>query len=244
MKNTAFIVLLATLACVGIVVAQVILRWRRKERATVIADTIETALEYNKGALAAAWSQLSGATVPSSPRFDLVWAYVLIALKHHEGVCALVGQNLMAPAFALLRSQIETAYRGLWVNLIATDEQVNAIREHDGEPFPRFRQMAADLDTSYGASGWLQSFADHWAALNGYTHSGLLQLGRQFRDDGKVGPNYSDEIVMELLVTSGTTSLGCIVPIFRAMGLNDKAAALEQWLSGHPFYKKVEAPTS
>jgi hypothetical protein len=244
MKKTALIMLLATLACIVIVVAQAILRWRRKENGTVMADTIETALEYNKGALAAVWSHLSEATVPSSPRFDLVWAYVLIALKHHEGIFTLVGQNLMAPAFALLRLQIETAYRGLWVNLIATDEQVNAIREHDAEPFPRFRQMAADLDTSYGAGGWLLSFADHWAALNGYTHSGLLQLSRQFRDDGKVGPNYSDEMVMELLVTSGTASIGCIVPIFRAMGLNDKAAALEQWLSDHPFYKKVEAPTS
>jgi hypothetical protein len=244
MKKTALIVLLATLACVGVLVAQVILRWRRKERGTITAGTIETALEYNKGALTAVWSQLSGATVPSSPRFDLVWAYVLIALKHHEGIYALVGQDLMAPAFALLRSQIETEYRGLWVNLIAIDDQVNAIREHDAEPFPRFRQMAADLDTSYGAGGWLQSFADHWAALNGYTHSGLLQLGRQFRDDGKVGPNYSDDMVVELLVTSGAASIGCIVPIFRAMGLNDKAAALEQWLSDHPFYKKVEAQTS
>ena len=116
-----------------------------------MASTVEAALEYNKGALAAIWSQLSGATVPSSPRNDLVWAYVLITLKHHEGIHALTSQDLMAPAFALLRSQIETAYRGLWVNLIATDEQVKAIRENDAEPFPKFRQMAADLDAAYGA---------------------------------------------------------------------------------------------
>jgi hypothetical protein len=242
-EKTALIAALATLACVGGLV-QAILRCKRKERKAVMPDTIERALEYNKGGLGVVWSQLSGATVPSSQRSDLVWAYVLIALKHHEGICALVGQNLMAPAFALLRSQIETAYRGLWVNLIATDEQVNAIREHDAEPFPRFRQMAAGLDASYGADGWLQSFADRWAALNGYTHSGLLQLGRQFRDDGRVGPNYSDEMVVELLVTSGTASIGCIVPIFRAMGLDDKAAALEQWLADHLFYRKVEAPTT
>src|ERR1019366_4392257 len=94
--------------------------------------------------------------------------------------------------------------------------------------------MAADLDSSYGAGGWLQSFADHWAALNGYTHSGLLQLGRQFRDDDKVGPNYSDDMVMALLVTSGTASIGCIVRIFRAMAFNDKAVALEEWISNHP----------
>jgi hypothetical protein len=205
-----------------------------------MANTVDDALEYNKGALTIVWAQLSGATVPSSPRNDLVWAYVLIAIKHHEGIHTLASQNLMAPASALLRSQIETAYRGLWVNLIATDEQVKTIRENDAEPFPRFRQMAADLDTSYRAGGWLQSFADHWGVLNGYTHSGLLQLSRQFRDEHTLDPNYPAEMVIYLLVTSGTTSIGCIVPIFRHMGLHDKAAALEQWLDEHPFYRQTK----
>lgn len=209
-----------------------------------MAQTVDDALDYNKGALAAVWSQLSGATVPSSPRNDLVWAYVAIAIDHHRAIHSLASQHLIASASALLRSQIETFFRGLWVNAIATDEQVNAIRGGSEKPFPAFRQMATDLDTFYGADGWLQGFADHWAALNGYTHSGLEQLGRQFRDDNTVGPNYPDETVMELVVTSGTVSIGCIVPIFRAMNLIDKAAALEQWLAEHPFYKKVDAPAS
>lgn len=204
------------------------------------APTVEAALEYNKGALTAIWTQLSGATLPSSPRYDLVWAYVSVAIKHHEGIHVLASQNLMAPAFALLRPQIDTAYRGLWSNLIATDEQVNAIRGGSEKPFPKFRPMAADLDNAYGAGGWLQSFADRWAALNGYTHSGLEQLGRQFRDDDTIGPNYPDEMVVELLVVSATASIGCIVPLFRHAGLDDKAAVLEQWLGEHLFYEKVE----
>jgi hypothetical protein len=211
--------------------------------ATTMVNTVKDALEYNKGALAAVWSQLSGATLPSSPRNDLVRAYVSIAIKHHEGIYTLVNQNVMASAFALLRSQIETSYRGLWVNLIATDQQVNAIRDRDETPFPRFRQMATDLDVAYRAGGWLQGFADRWAALNGYTHSGLLQLGRQFRHDGTIAPNYSDEMVTELLVVSGTASIGCIVPIFRGMHIDDKAVALEQWFAEHPFYRKRETPT-
>jgi hypothetical protein len=208
-----------------------------------MAKSVEAALEYNKGALNAVLSQLSGATLPSSPRNDLVSAYVAIALCHHQAIQSLASQRLMASASALLRSQIETFFRGLWASAIATDEQVNAIRGGSGKPFPKFREMAADLDAFYGADGWLQSFADHWAALNGYTHSGLEQLGRQFRDDGTIGPNYSDEMIVELLVTSGTASIGCSVPIFRGMGLTDKASAAEKWLEEHPFYQKPEAPS-
>ncbi len=206
-------------------------------------NTVDAALEYNKGALAAIRSQLLGATVPSSPRNDLVWAYVAIVIAHHEGIQSLASQHLLAPAFALLRPQIEAGFRGLWVNLIATDEQVNTIRDGSEKPFPEFRKMSADLDTAYRAGGWLQGFSKRWAALNGYTHGGLEQLGRQFRDDGNIGPNYSDEMVMELLVTSGTASLGCIIPILRRMGLGDKAKALEKWLDEQPFYRKTETQT-
>jgi len=209
-----------------------------------VANTVDDALQYNNGALTAVWSQLSGATVPSSPRDDLVWAYVAIAIGHHQAIHSLVTQHLIASASALLRSQIETFFRGLWVNAVATEEQVNAIRGGSDKPFPVFRQMAEDLDAFYGADGWLRGFVDHWATLNGYTHSGLEQLGRQFRDDNTLGPNYPDELVMELVVTSGTVSIGCIVPIFRAMGLNDKAVVFEEWLAEHPFYEKVDTPTS
>lgn len=54
-----------------------------------MANTVDDALQYNKGALAAVWSQLSGATVPSSPRNDLVWAYVAIAIGHLQTIHSL-----------------------------------------------------------------------------------------------------------------------------------------------------------
>ena len=211
-----------------------------------MAHTIETALEYNKGALNAVWSQLSGATLPPSPRNDLVWAYLRVSITHHEAIHMLCSHKMIASAFALLRSQIESVFRGLWVNLIATDEQVEAIREHGKDPFPRlsFRQMASDIDTAYGATGWFQSFADHWGALNGYTHTGLEQLGRQFRDDATLAPNYPEEFILSLLVTSGTTSIVCIVAVFCHVRLDEKAAALEQWLAEHPFYRKDDTTSS
>ncbi len=189
------------------------------------------------------WSQLQGTPFPSSPRFDLVLAYVSITLEHQHAIINLVGLKLVGSAFALLRPQVETAFRGLWVNLIATDEQVTAIAKDGKEPFPKFRDMASELDTRYGLDGWCSSIAAQWGALNGFTHSGLEQLGHRFRDDGNIFPTYPDEMIASLLQLSATISIGLLPAIYRNMGLQDKASALEQWLDDYVKPKPDVVPT-
>jgi hypothetical protein len=192
--------------------------------------TVDEAIRYSTAAHGFIWSQLQITAFPSNPRFDLVLAYVAIALEHQHAIINLVGLRLIGSALALFRPQVETTFRGLWVNLIASDEQVNAISHNGEEPFPRFRQMATELDTQYRADGWLARFADRWASLNGYTHSGLEQLGRRFRDDGNIAPNYPDEMISELVTSSGTVSIGFLAPVYRSMGFDAQATALEEWL--------------
>jgi hypothetical protein len=72
----------------------------------------------------------------------------------------------------------------------------------------------------------------------------LEQLSRQFRDDNTLAPNYPEEFILGLLVTSGTASIGCIVPVFRHVRLDEKAVALEQWLAEHPFYREDDIKSS
>lgn len=193
--------------------------------------TKEQSLQYCTASHEVIWSHLKDTEFPSNPRNDLVLAYLAIALEHQHAICNLIGLGLFGSALALLRSQLESAFRGLWVNLIATDEQVVAIREKGAEPFPRFKEMAKELDARYGSGGWLSSFVDSWAALNGYTHSGLEQLGRPFRADGNLAPSYPEEVIAELATTSGTISIGTIVPVFRHFRLDSKAQELEAWLA-------------
>jgi hypothetical protein len=154
-----------------------------------------------------------------------------VELEHQEAILSLaVDPKLQGSAFALLRSQIEAGFRGLWVNKLSSEQEIDLIANRDGEPFPRFREMAATLDAYSVAKGWIASFADRWKALNGYTHTGLHQLARRFRPDGKVGPAYTEEMVWKLLTTSGTFSIGVFVPLVRPVELETKAAALQEWL--------------
>jgi len=193
--------------------------------------TIEEALQYSDGAHECVWNQILGTKFTSTSRTSLVLAYEAIALEHQRAISTLVRAGLKGSGLALMRSQLETALRGMWVNLIASDIQVECISQHGDEPFPKFRPMVKQLDSAYGADGWIESFADQWATLNGYTHSGLEQLGMRFQADGNIAPNYPDGVISELLTLSGTVTIGTIVPLFRGFGFPEKAAALEKWLS-------------
>jgi len=160
-----------------------------------------------------------------------VYAYVAIVLEHQNAIVNLIRLNLLGSAWALLRPQVEAAFRGLWVNVAASDLQITALGQRGEEPFPPFRKMAEYLDAQYHADGWLLGFADDWKTLNDFAHPGLGQLGRRFRADGNIAPNYDEEMVARLVRYSGTLSIGMIVPILRTIHFDDKAKALEEWLA-------------
>jgi hypothetical protein len=167
----------------------------------------------------------------SSPRLNVVHAFVAVEIEHQRAILELVRLRLYAPAFALLRPQLETVVRALWVNRLATDEQIVAIGQEGNEPFPRpFRTMCDVVDQAYRTDGYFRGCADDgWAALNGYTHSGLEQLGRRYSGNDVVS-NYPELAVGGLLEISASLSLSLLVPYFRHLGREDKAKRLEHLL--------------
>jgi hypothetical protein len=193
--------------------------------------TMEQALARNVASHDIIWKQLVGASFPNTVRSSLVLAYFALALEHQQAISKLVEAKLFGPAFALMRVQLEAEFRGMWVNLIATHVQVSCIADHGDKPFPEFRAMAKALDSAYLAQGWLKSFVNQWAALNGYTHSGLEQLANRFQADGNLGPCYPDALISDLLVLSSTTAIGTIIPILRQFKFNDRAEILEKWIA-------------
>lgn len=118
------------------------------------------------------------------------------------------------------------------MNKLATDEEVVAIGQRGENPFPKFKAMCDLVDRAYSSDGYFQHCATGWAAFNGYAHSGLEQLGRRYTDSD-VMPNYSDEEIGGLLGTSASLSLSLLVPYFRQIGCDDKAAVLERLLEAH-----------
>jgi hypothetical protein len=193
--------------------------------------SVDKALKYSYDFHQFILSQLSGTRYAETPRTLLALAYAAITLEHQYAILTLSRNNIRGSALALLRSQVETAFRGLWAIKCAADDQVEKIGQGEDKSFPHFRDMAKVLDTAYGYEEYtyFQGIAQEWRALCGLTHSGLEQLSRRFRDDGSIGPNYPDEQIVCLLHFSPSVTAALFVPVFILIGYQDKATALENW---------------
>jgi hypothetical protein len=197
--------------------------------------SIVEATKYSTDCHQFIWSQLSCADFAHSPRITLAFAYAGITLEHQYAILTLTRKNIRGSALALLRPQVETAFRGLWIINCGTDDEVEAICQRNAEPFPRFRDMAKVLDKAYGCEEYpyFQGMAQKWGYLNSLTHSGLEQLGRRTMDDGNMGPNYPDEQIADLLQTSATVSIALLPAVYESAGHNDKSTDLQNWAMQH-----------
>lgn len=200
-----------------------------------MTTSIDNALKYCFDFHQFILTQLAGVRYEETPRVLLALAYAAITLEHQYAILTLSRNNIRGSALALLRSQVETAFRGLWTIKCATDDQLKAIGQGGPEPFPHFRDMAKVLDAAYGYEEYpyFQGIAQEWRALCGLTHSGLEQLRHRFRDDGSLGPNYPDEQIAGLLQFSPNVTAALFVPVFILIGYQDKATALENWVVQH-----------
>jgi hypothetical protein len=134
-------------------------------------------------------------------------AYVNIALEHHKAIWLLSESGLNGSALAMVRLVWDPYLRALWINKVATEQQIEQA-SRDEFKFPPMRQMREDIKQAYGdhsdpeqmekLDDFLQSVKEVWQAMSSYTHSGGLQIGRQFTVD-EVKPKYSEGAIAEAL---------------------------------------------
>ena len=75
-------------------------------------------------------------------------AYVAIALEHHKAIWILSKLGLNGSAFALLRAVFEAYCRALWINKVATAEQIEEA-SRDELRFPKMQKMHDEIKQAY-----------------------------------------------------------------------------------------------
>jgi hypothetical protein len=149
---------------------------------------------------------------PDDYRTVTVIGFISMLIEHQESVLFLIMHEQTGSAFALARPIVEGAYRGMWINLPATDDQVKKFNEKD-EIDVTFGAMAASLDGAYGTEDFFQDLKTRsWKALNSYTHGGMLQIGRRFQKH-EVLNSYNEGEIYEI-TTSVTTVVLVLISVF------------------------------
>ena len=188
---------------------------------------------------------------PNQPKEVLMVGYVMIALQHHRAIWLLKDAELYGSAFALVRPVFDSWLRALWINAIATPEEIEqASRSQDELRFPSVTKMAADIRPVYFAHAewdterakivddWFNVFigpdpkdkgkadprvtSSLWKVLHGYTHPGARQLARLFTRT-EIKPNYSQLDIAQALHLTTMALIFLMWPFFISMGKEREA---------------------
>ncbi len=180
---------------------------------------------------------------PDDYRTVTVIGLISVLVEHQESVLLLVVHEKAGSASALVRPVVEGAYRALWINLPATNEEVTKFNEKDKIDL-EFGDIATALDHAYATGNFFQDFKTRtWKHLNSYTHGGMQQVGRRFVRHEVVN-NYTEEEIYEMTTTVTTIVLLTVSFFLKKHGHLDSGNEIQALLETYgPVADGKKAPT-
>jgi len=141
-----------------------------------------------------------GKKYTDAERDTLLLAYWELVSDFHRGIHALLLNELFGSAFALVRPTVENLVRA-HIALMGSADEVKSLRDDTYKV--NFKEIGAKIDAAFGLGHLMENFLNERTrdALHSYTHGGLQQLGRRFRE-GEVRPNYGDVEIIEIVRVS------------------------------------------
>jgi hypothetical protein len=104
-----------------------------------------------------------------------------VTSEHVSSICLLLLFSRTSSAAALLRSCIESAVRGTWLLLVASDNDVENVVTERGKDkgWPGLDQMMGAIEGHHKAGGLLRRIFTQTGVLNDLTHGGLMQIAHR-----------------------------------------------------------------
>jgi hypothetical protein len=190
-----------------------------------ISAAVEKELKSAEAVILEIKKNLNGNKYTDEEYSTVVVGFIAQGIEHHEALVLLTRSSLTGSAFALVRSVVEGLVRGVWFTACATQAQVMRFRTED-KIDPTFGEMSDAIDATCGID-FFHDFKDRsWKALNSYTHTGILQIGRRFTGHDLV-PSYKDGEITEMIRVSTTCILLLVRPYLARQGHKDSAKAID-----------------
>jgi hypothetical protein len=123
-------------------------------------------------------------------RFDLALKSALLSTEHGAAAFVLISQQFYAPGYTLLRTQLETLVRGVWLLYAASatwiEKLSRPLTEATAEAANDALMVAQMLKSLRASESAPQALLDQleacrdvmWKALNSYNHGGFHPLAR------------------------------------------------------------------
>ena len=166
---------------------------------------------------------------PSDPKTRWVIASLDIAIEHQEAILLLIKSELFGSALAMLRIVFDTLLRALWINGVATDEQIK--QAWDDELKWQHISVGDEVEQNYFPDlgnqtekrvKVLQGLKKMWPAMCSLTHSGGLQIASRFTN-GELKPNYLESTIRNVMIVTNQWLMLVSALFFLSMGHNREA---------------------
>lgn len=128
--------------------------------------------------------KIDGKSIPGDFRNRTAAACFHISLSHHVAVASLLSTYRFASAFALLRPLMESYLRGMWLAKVATDHQIENLK--NGTELPKSKQIAQALE-DLGLCDKLiltNIVKDAWPVYCDFTHTGTRPIYTHMSETG------------------------------------------------------------
>jgi len=156
--------------------------------------------------------QLNGFRIPSLPeekRVQLSSACFHIAMEHQQAINTLIVQGLSGSAMALIRPAIEACFRGHWLMMVASGDELDLVGRDERDAFPPFQAIVSAIEgpLRIGDDGMSKALrGPWWSRLCSYTHTGYQQIGARLTPTG-LGSGYTDEELLSALSIASVAAI-------------------------------------
>jgi hypothetical protein len=177
---------------------------------------------------------------PTDPKSQILLAYHSIMVEHHYAILLLIQNDLNGSAFALVRSLYEPLYRAHWIVGCATTKQLDEVLKGK-DIFPKMNEMVEKIDAAFGIGDFFQNIKKiSWGPMNDYTHSGIRQIGRRFKDD-VVEPSYETGEIIEVINGINIALMLMAMVFFKTFGKVEAASDVEKLLIEYTKTEKLNS---
>lgn len=169
--------------------------------------------------------RIDGLEFPTDARNWLGAACLHISLTHHISIARLVQVGAPASAFALIRPQIESHLRGLWLIRIASDDEIESVKAGNNPPnSPKIARLLEEngvVDTDS-----LAKIADGiWPTLCDFAHTGIRVIAGHLRT-ATIEPSFSDQEIEDTLQVANIWATLAGLALFEMAGMDELAKEL------------------